>query len=158
MDAPRKRLGDIFYDSFFQYVGVVTGFATGLEVLTVNIPIQNDANFLCVSTEYEDGQLASGLAAAPNKPSLLNGGILVQLTDGASQRALSSLPVPVTDLFGSAQRPFLWPLTHLFRANSLIGIQATGQGVGPPTVVGATFRLVFSGFKVPVGSVPGTTL
>jgi len=152
----RKRLGDVFIDSFFQYSVTVGGasFVTGLETLVATIPIQTDADFVCVHSVYEDSQIATGLAAAPNVGKPLNGGILVRMTDGATQRDLTNLigGVPVTSLFGSGQRPYMWPLTHLFRANTPISFQVTGQGVGPPTVVGMTFRLTLGGFKVPTGT------
>jgi hypothetical protein len=159
-DYVRKRLGDVFIDTFFQFSVTLGGvaFVTGLETLNATIPIQSDANFLCVHTMMDNGSVATGLAAAPNLPAFANGGIVVTITDGATQRALSNIPIPATALFGSAQRPYMWPLTHLFRANTPITIQATGQGIGPPTVIGVTFRLVFGGFKVPVGSLPGTNL
>lgn len=154
MAYERKRLGDVFIDSFFQYAINIGGasFVTGLETLTGTIPIQSDANFLCVHGMYE-----TGVATATNstRVTLLNGGVLVQLTDGATQRALSSIPVPADTLFGTAERPYMWPLTHLFRANTPITFQVTGQGA---PVIGLTFRFVLGGFKVPVGSVPGTNL
>lgn len=153
-DYVRKRLGDVFLDSFFQYAVNFT-FTVGTETLTGTIPIQSDANFLCVHTMYDTGTTATGLAAAPNPPSLLFGGLLVTLTDGATQRQLSSIPVPASALFGSAQRPYMWPLTHLFRANTPITVQVVGSAIAN---AGLTFRLVFGGFKVPVGSVPGTNL
>lgn len=147
----RKRLGDVFLDGFFQYVLNIGGaqFVTGLETLTGTIPIQSDANFLCVHTVYDMGTTNAIFLTLPN------GGLLVQLTDGATQRALESAPVPASTLFGTAQRPYMWPLTHLFRANTPIGIQVTGTSA---LIIGFTFRLVFGGFKVPVGSVPGTNL
>jgi hypothetical protein len=151
---PRQRLGDILWDSMFHYAINLggAGFGTGLETIAGTIPIQSDANFLCVHSMYE-----TGVPTATNatRVTLLNGGVVVQLTDGASQRALSNIPIPADTLFGSAERPYLWPLTHLFRANTSIGIQITGQGAA---VVGLTFRFVFGGFKVKVGSVPGTNL
>jgi hypothetical protein len=150
----RKRLGDVFIDGMFQY-GVAMGgtaFVTGLETLTGTIPIQSDANFLCVHTVYETGVVG---ATNSTRITLLNGGVVVTLTDGATQRALSNIPIPADCLFGSAERPYMWPLTHLFRANTPIGIQITGQAAA---VIGLTFRFVFGGFKVPVGSVPGTNL
>lgn len=156
----RARIGDVFVDSFFQYaVNIGAGsfgtFTTGLETLVATIPIQADAHFLCVHTMYTDAQIATGLAAAPNVGVMLNGGLLVRLTDGRTGRDMTNLVggVPIPTLFGTAQRPYMWPLTHIFQANSVISIQVTGQGVGPPTVIGQTFRLVFGGIKLPRHSV-----
>ena len=154
----RSRLGDVFVDSFFQYSVTIGGaaFVTGLETLVGTIPIQADAHFLCVHTMYTDSQIATGLVAAPAVGAMLNGGVLVRLTDGRTGRDMTNLVggVPVTTLFGTAQRPYMWPLTHIFQANAPISIQATGQGIGPPTVIAATFRLVFGGIKLPRRSVP----
>jgi hypothetical protein len=141
----RRRLGDILYDSFFQYVQNFT-YTVGTEALTAVVPIQSDAHFLCVETVYDLGT-ATGVV-----PAALSGGALIILTDGGSQRQLSSAQVPVSALFGTAQRPFVWPFTHLFRANSSIGIVATGSSAA--LMAGITMRLVFCGFKVPKGSVP----
>ena len=153
--ARRTRLGDVFVDSMFQYSITMGGaaFVTGLETLVGTIPIQTDADFLCVHSMYDDGGLATGLLGA-RKPVLANGGVLVKLTDGATQRDLTNLVggVPVTALFGSAQRPYMWPLTHLFRANTPISFQITGQGIGPPTVIGVTFRFVLGGIKLPANT------
>lgn len=153
-DYVRKRLGDVFIDTFQQY-GVAVGgaaFVTGLETLPATIPIQSDANFLCVHTLYDPG-----IVDADTDPrfTLLQGGVLVTITDGATQRALSNIPIPVNCLFGQATMPYMWPLTHLFRANTPIGIQVTGTAAA---MINITVRLIFGGFKVPVGSVPGTNL
>lgn len=150
-DYVRKRLGDVFIDTMFHYAVNIGGasFITGLETLTATIPIQTDANFLCVMGMYE-----TGVPTATNatRVTLLNGGVLVQLTDGATQRALSNIPVPADTIFGSAERPYMWPLTHIFKANTPITFQVIGQGAA---VIGLTFRFVLGGFKVPVRSVPG---
>ena len=138
----RQRLGDILYDSFFQYAVNIT-FGTGLDTITGTIPIQNDANFLAVHSMYETGLANAGVLL------LVNGGMLVQLTDGGSNRILSNIPVPATTLFGTAQRPYMWPMTHLFKANSLIGFQVTGLAAA---LAGITARFVIGGFKVPVAS------
>lgn len=154
MPYVRKRLGDVFIDSSFQY-GIAMGgaaFVTGLETLVGTIPIQSDANFLCVHTVYDPGVLDGD---TDPRNTLLQGGVLVTITDGATQRDLSNIPIPVNCLFGSAQQPYMWPLTHLFRANTPIGIRITGTAVA---MIGITVRLVFGGFKVPVGSVPDTNL
>ena len=146
----RKRLGDVFIDSFFQYSITMggAGFVTGLETLVGTIPIQTDADFVCVHSMYE-----TGVPTATNatRVTLLNGGVLVKLTDGATQRDMTNLVggVPADCLFGSAERPYMWPLTHLFRANTPISFQITGQGA---TVIGLSFRFVLGGFKVPAGT------
>jgi hypothetical protein len=153
MPPVRARLGDVFVDSFFQYSITMGGaqFAAGTETLVGTIPIQSDAHFICVHSMYE-----TGVATATNatRITLLNGGALVKLTDGATQRDLTNLVggVPADCLFGSAERPYMWPLTHLFKANTPISFQITGQGAA---LIGLNLRFVLGGFKIPRGSVPG---
>lgn len=146
----RMRLGDVFIDSFFQYSITLGGtqFAAGTETLTGTIPIQSDADFICVHSMYETGVAT---ATASTKATLLNGGTLVKLTDGATQRDLTNLVggVPADCLFGTAERPYMWPLTHRFRANTPITFQVTGQGAA---LIGLNQRYVLGGFKIPIGT------
>ena len=154
----RQKLGDVFIDTYFEYAVNMGGaaFVTGLETLSNVIPIQSDAHFICTQTKLvNSAELATGLAATPNIPVLLNGGVLVQLFAGQTGAALSNIPVPANSIFGTAQRPYFWPIPFMFRANTPITLNITGQGVGPPTVIGVTFRFVFGGYKVPRGSFKG---
>lgn len=148
MPSNARALGQIVRDSFFQYVQNFT-FAGGTENFTVTIPVQSDAHFICVATQY-DSSLQVG---AGGGTILAAGGSLVQLTDTSAQRFLQSAQVPISSLFGTAQRPYVWPFTHLFRANGGIGINITGVAAA-----GQVQRLVFSGFKIPVGSIPDLNL
>jgi hypothetical protein len=145
-----RNLGNIMRDSFFQYALNITFDATGINTVTPVIPIQSDAHFLCVQTAMSNAATIGAIATSPYVD-VLHGGALVQLTDGASQRQLSSIPIPANCLFGSAEHPYIWPFTHLFRANTFIGVQATGSGA---VMITQNLRLVFSGFKVPLGSFP----
>jgi len=150
----RRKLGDILFDSFFEYA-INFVYTVGTEALTGTIPIQSDAHFMCVETMYDVALTAVPVFAVANLgalPQLGSGGTLVQLTDGGTQRALSNIQVPASTLFGSAQRPFVWPFTHIFKANSSIGILSTG--VSAAAMALTTVRYVFAGFKIPLGSVP----
>lgn len=144
-----RNLGSVVRDSFFQYPVNLTFDGTGLNNLTPTIPIQSDAHFLCIQTMMSNAATIGGA----NTPyiDVLHGGALVQLTDGGSQRLLSLIPVPANCLFGSAKEPYIWPFTHLFRANTFIGINATGSGA---VMANINLRLVFAGFKVAIGSFP----
>lgn len=142
LDVARVRSA-VLRNSFFQYVQNFVFVAN--ETQQATIAIQSDAHFLCVMTLYD----TNGAAGAGVVPGLLSGGSLVQLTDASGQRFLSSNPVPASALFGTAQRPFVWPFTHLFRANGGITISTTGT-----TGAAQTVRYVFAGYKVPVGSIP----
>lgn len=141
--APRK-LGDVMIDEFFEYI--LTVVFTGSDNQIKNIPIQADAHFYCVSS-YMNSSAASG--SAWQGAGLNRGGSLVQLTDGSTQRALSNAQVPADTLFGSAQRPFIWPLRKIFRANGSITLNVTDT-----TGAAQTVDYVFGGFKIPLGSVP----
>ena len=143
-------LGSIVRDAFFQFTQVMT--FVGNETQQFTIAVQSDAHFLCMMTSYDTNIAAvGGFGAGVNSQF---GGTLVQVTDLSSQRFLSSGFVPASTLFGTAQRPFVWPFTHLFRANGGITIQATGIVAATAQVV----RYVFAGFKVPIGSVPSMNL
>jgi hypothetical protein len=141
---PRK-LGDVLIDEYFEYIATVT--FTALQNVITNIPIQADAHFYCVSS-YFNSSTASGantfMGACQNR-----GGSLVQLTDGGSQRQLSNAQVPANCQFGTSQRPFIWPLRKIFRANTSITINATDTTGGAQVV-----DYVFGGFKIPLGSAP----
>lgn len=142
---PPRKLGDIMIDEFFQYTITVTFTASQNQVL--NIPIQADAHFMWVAA-YMNSSVATGtgtfMGACVNR-----GGSLVQITDGGSQRQLSSAQVPADTLFGTAQRPFTLPFRKLFRANTSIGLNVTDTTGGAQIV-----DYVFGGFKIPLGSAP----
>ena len=148
----RRKLGDILFDSFFQYA-INFAYVTGVEALQGVIQIQTDAHFLCVETVYDlaltavPAIVATGLGVVPQAGS---GGCLVQLTDGGTQRQLSNILVPASTLFGTSQRPFVWPFTHLFKAGASIGIASTG--VSAALMANTTVRYVFCGFKIPINT------
>lgn len=145
-----RNLGSVIRDSFFQYAVNITFGAAGTDNQTPVIPIQSDAHFLCINT-----MMSNSAAIGVPGINVLHGGAIVQLTDGGSQRLLSLIPVPANCLFGTAQDPYIWPFTHLFRANTFIGVSATGSVTGAaPGMNNANLRLVFAGFKVAIGSFP----
>jgi len=150
----RHRLGDVRIDSFFQYA-INFAYVTGIEALTGTIPIQSDAHFLCTETMYDLALTAVpvyALATIAVTPQLGSGGFLVQLTDGGTQRAMQNIAIPASALFGSAQRPFVWPFQHVFKANTSIGILSTGVSAAQNALT--TVRYVFTGFKIPIGTAP----
>lgn len=148
-----RGLGSVVRDAFFQYVTGPLLFTLGSENLNPTITIQQDAHFICCSTAYTNTAESGQTVANQSVPFLqvTNGGALVQLTDGGSQRLMSSVPLPLSSLFGDGKLPHIWEFTHLFRANTTIGINITGMGAAAP-FAGQTIRLTFSGFKIPVGS------
>jgi hypothetical protein len=139
-------LGNITRDAFFQYSQRFV--FVGNETQQATIQIQADAHFICIDSTYDTNIAAAGGFGAGVASAF--GGSLVQLTDVSSQRLLSNNPLPASTLFGTAQRPFVWPFSHLFRANGGITLNVTGI----TAVTAQTMHFVFSGFKVPIGSVP----
>lgn len=154
--AQARRLGDIRVDSYFQY-SIAYTFTLGSENFNNVIQILSDAHFLCMSTSYTNSVEVGSTSAVPpvgigyNKLSVVNGGAVIQLTDGGTQRQLQNIQVPVNTLFGSGELPHIWEFTHLFRANTQIGINITGMAAAAP-FAGQVIRLVFSGMKVPVNT------
>lgn len=137
------KLGDITIDEYFQYATTLT-FDVALGTKVAQIPIQSDAHFIVVA-----GVMNSNAATGSGSfqgACVNRGGLVVQLTDGATNRQLSNVPVPANTLFGSAQRPAVWALRKLFRANSPIGVTGTDTTNTTTQVV----DLVFCGFKVPL--------
>jgi hypothetical protein len=102
-------------------------------------------------TMYDSSLIVSGTGALTGNAVAINGGALIQLSDAGAQRQLQSAQVPINSIFGIAQRPYIWPFTHAFRANGGITFNITGAGA---TNANAVIRLIFAGFKVPIGQVP----
>lgn len=147
--APRLgvfgRLGDIIRDEAFYYILTVTFSAS--QNVTLNIPIQSDAHFVVVSS-YMNSSVATG-GANFQGAGVNRGGSMVQLIDGGTQRGLSNAQVPADTIFGSAQRPFVWPFRKIFRANTPVIFNLTDTTAGAQVV-----DYVLGGFKVPVNSLP----
>jgi hypothetical protein len=90
---------------------------------TGTIQIQDDSHFLAVA--------GVALVVDVTNTTVLNSesnanasGIQVQVFDVASGAPLSQTPVPLDNMYGTAQRPAVWPLPKLFRASSSIATQA----------------------------------
>jgi hypothetical protein len=138
----RRGLGALIKNANFQYSIVFT--FVGNENQQNAIAIQSDADFIVAYTVY-DTNVAAGV------PGAAFGGSLVMLTDG-TQRQMANIPIPASSLFGTAQRPYVWPFTHLWRANTQIVLSVTG--IAPATA--QIIRFTFCGFKVPVNMIPYT--
>jgi hypothetical protein len=130
----RPTTAAVLRNTMFWFSKTFAGVGVGA-VVSDSIQIQADAHFVCVMTMYDATTLTPF------------GGALVQITDGSSGRSIMTEPVPASVSFGTAQRPFVWPYTHLFRANAFIGLQVTNQAAGANTI-----RLAFAGYKIPVGA------
>lgn len=146
-NAPRGGLASIARNSFFQYSVLFT--LTANLTLQQTIAIQADAHFFCVMTIYDTSSLGGGAATNNLATGITSGGSLVQLIDTSAQRFLQNIQVPASSLFGTAQRPYVWPFTHVFRANGAIGLNVTDTTGSTQNV-----RYTFCGYKVPIGSIP----
>lgn len=133
------QTGAVVAEDFAQYAITFT-FTGGGENFNNVIPIQSDAHFYCTTTMFDSTLLAAYATAI-----LINGGSLIQLIDGSTQKALQNIQVPINCLFGTAREPHVWSKGHLFKANAPIGINITGTGAA-----GQVVRLVFEGLKIPV--------
>ena len=144
-------LGSVARDVFAQFVQNFT--FVGNETQQATIQIQTDAHFLCMMTMYDTNMPAvGGFGIGVNSQF---GGTLVRLTDVSTGRQLQTGGfVPASTLFGTAQRPFVWPFTHIFRAGGGITIEATGI----VAATAQTARFTFAGFKFPIGSYPAMGL
>lgn len=151
-----RGLGNVLEDSWFVYAPAAPfTFVTGLENFQVVIPIQSDAHFIVKASAYTNSvEIGNAVATtAVSKVNVLNGGAIVQLTDGSNNRFLSNVQVPLNLLFGDGRLPHIWEFSFLFKANTSIGINITGT-LGAAQVI----RLAFYGMKIPVGSRPDLAL
>lgn len=136
-------LADVIYNSFFEYAINFVPLAANANGVPGTILIQSDAHFICVMSMFEADDTAMGPITDPT------GGTLIQLSDVSGNRFLSNIPVPAVSLFGTAQRPFVWPFTHLFRANGSLQLSVTDT-----TGAAQNVRYVFAGYKIPVSRLP----
>lgn len=109
------------YKTFFIYEQDFIPLALGATTVG-NIQIQNDSHFLCVA--------ACALVTNTVNTVVINSesnasaaGKLVLITDVGSGAPLSSVPVPLDNLFGTAQRPAVWALPKLFRKGGTLATQ-----------------------------------
>jgi hypothetical protein len=47
-------------------------------------------------------------------------GIVCQVTDGASQKPLSNIPIPVSSMFGTGKHPRILPQKRILERNSVL--------------------------------------
>jgi len=127
---------------FFQYqVPVFASLAAAGGTVTNNLLIQADSDF-----EWSIGGYEFDLASAAitiSTQSVPNMTILV--TDSGSGRQLSNAAVPVHNLFGPLTKPFVLPITKVFKANSNIAVTATNFDAAVAT---GNLRLTLTGWKI----------
>lgn len=143
-------LSALYMDAIFWYGSLALFDGTGLNTVTANIPIQSDAHFMCVMAMVDNSAVIN-TSANTAVPTILQGGGTVILQDGASQRNLNNIALPVSTFFGNGREPYVWPFTHVFRANGFIGVQVAGAAA---SMANQTLRFTFGGIKIPIGSRP----
>ena len=110
--------------TFFIYEqDFVTPLQLAASATTVgNIQLQDDSHFLAVAgvallTDTTNTTVVNSESNANAS------GVLVLITDVGSGSQLSQVPVPLDSIFGTAQRPAVWPMPKLFRKGGTIATQ-----------------------------------
>lgn len=120
---------------YFTYTMVFSGVAS-LASATAQLQIDASSDFLVVSQSIEAIDDVTTLAVAS--------AALIQINDSGSGTTLWNVPTPVTNLFGTAQLPFLLPMPRLFTANATM----TGSLTNKTTANATSFFLSFHGVKI----------
>jgi hypothetical protein len=99
-----------------------TQFTAGT-TLTNNIAIQSDAPFLIQSQTYSADVAAAGQTQNSQTIPLVN----CLLTDTGSGNQLMNQAVPVSQIFGNGQFPYILPEPYLLDARSNLSVQVTNR-------------------------------
>lgn len=124
---------------FTVYEADFAALAVGVQQVQV-IQIQADANFRWIKSAF----LADIGVALETQATMVVPLVTVQITDAFSGRQLFNNPVPVPNVFGTGQIPFILPLPRIFAANTSITVAATNYAVGGTVY---NLRLSFIGVK-----------
>jgi hypothetical protein len=104
--------------------------------LLVNIPVNNDSDFLWRFTMMTATSGAGVFLPAPD--------MLISFADTGSGKNLQDQPQHVLNVTGTAQLPFILPEPYLITAGSLLAVTMQNNAAGPAALV----NLTISGFKV----------
>lgn len=105
---------------------------------TTNFSIQADSDFLLAKLAYMATDTDD--AVVPYTEPVM---VSVLITDTGSGLQLSNIAVPVPNIFGSGQLPFIVPIQRLFVSNSVINVQVNNFSA----VDYNALRLSFIGLK-----------
>ncbi len=111
--------------------------ATGTGRFAGTLQTDNDADFILTSTTYRTDEVITTLALTD---------VQIEIESG---RLFTNQALPIGQLFGVGQRPFIWPAPRRIRKGSYIQItlfKRAAQDID-------SFQLGFDGFKVLDGSV-----
>ena len=70
--------------------------------------------------------------------------VTIQITDTGSGRQLMSAPVPIFNMFGTGQIPFILPVPRIFKARANVAIAVANYSAATAYL----FRLSFIGTKI----------
>lgn len=130
-----QEIAEVWRDPF-SYNAIFASIAPGISA-NYNINIQQDADFLIQATMAEARNTTGAvLVAVPNA--------VVLITDGGSGRQLMDTDVPIGNLFGNGQFPFVWPQPKVIAARSTLVIRVTNNDA----TLTMSFKLTFAGVKL----------
>lgn len=126
-------------EDFFTYETDFAALANGATA-TNNIQVQADSDF-----KWLKATAAADIAGAPQtESSIVIPLVTILITDTGSGRQLMSAPVPIADIFGIGQLPFILPLPRIFRARSSISVTVANYSAATTY----NLRLSFIGTKI----------
>lgn len=129
--APRVQ----FVEDFFIYQLDLLAVGLGVTV-NGNFQIQADSDFKLIKLTQWADDTAGAFVADPL--------LALQINDSGAGRNLFSVPVPVKNVFGEGDLPFILPIPRIFKARSNIAV--TLQNFSPATAYNV--RLSFIGTKI----------
>lgn len=124
---------------FFVYSAIFTTVLAGTSQ-TTNVQIQADSDF---EIQKLTAQIIQDLATEDNSTSIQ--GLSALITDTGTGRQLSDVAVPLSDLFGTAQLPFILPNTKILAARAILAVQLSNYATG---INYARVQLSFIGRKI----------
>jgi hypothetical protein len=125
----RRLAGDLVNESLivedpYAYEVLFASIAPGVTAVG-QIPIENDADFKCLAGTF-DASIANAAYTDSTRPIPLCN---VQIRNTGTGRAFFNQAVPVSAVFGTGQRPFLWPVPKLMKMRSLFEFTVTNTSV-----------------------------
>lgn len=114
--TPNKQWFEDFYVYDVDFFSLAPGASDN-----GNIQIQADSDFKWERAAF----FASIAGGAQTLNTLVMPLITLQMTDTGSGRNLFQTPIPITNVFGTGQLPFVLPLPRIFRARSSITFAVT---------------------------------
>lgn len=104
--------------------------------LTNNLNIDGNSAFVCLSTQLIETD-TTDVTFLGQRP------LLISILDTGSGLVLSNIPIAADNWWGTAQRPYFWPVPKIFAPNSTL--QVTVQNL---EATSRNVRLALSGFKI----------